>query len=82
VQGTVATLNSALGVIQTDVANLKANVASINGTTATLSTALGDVNVKLGDVQSIATTTLYAASILSALAVVLAATILIFIRKK
>jgi uncharacterized protein YukE len=82
VQGTVATLNSTLGVIQTDVANLKANVASINGTTATLSTALGDVNAKLGDVQSIATTTLYAASILSALAVVLAATILIFIRKK
>jgi multisubunit Na+/H+ antiporter MnhG subunit len=77
VQGTVATLSSTLGLIQTDVANLKANVASVSGTTATLSTALGDVDMKLGNVQSMATVTLYAAIMISVLAVIIAVAILI-----
>jgi hypothetical protein len=76
VQGTVATLSSSLGLIQTDVANLKANVASISGTTATLTTGLGDVNMKLSNVQSMATITLYAAIIISVLAVIVAIAIL------
>jgi multisubunit Na+/H+ antiporter MnhG subunit len=77
VEGTVATLSSTLGLIQTDVSNLKANVASVSGTTATLSTGLGDVNMKLGNVQSMATVTLYAAIMISILAVIIAVAILV-----
>jgi len=81
-QGTVATINSTLGVIKTDIKTLNATITSINGNIATISTTLGDVNVKLSDVQSVATTTLYVTSILSAIAVILAAVILIFLREK
>ena len=81
-EGNIGVLNSTLGALKVKIDSIDGKIVSVNGTVATISTTLGDVNVKLGDVQSIATTTLYTASILSALAVILAAAILIFIRKK
>ena len=82
IEGNIGILNSTLGTLKVKMDSIDGKIVSINGTVATISTTLGDVNVKLGDVQSIATTTLYTASILSALAVILAAAILIFIRRK
>jgi hypothetical protein len=46
------------------------------------STTLGDVKIKLDGIQSTATATMYVASILSAIAVILALAILMKVRKK
>ena len=82
VDGTVATISTTLGEINVKLDAIDAKIVGVDGTVATISTTLGEANVKLGDVQSIATTALYVTSILSAIAVILAAAILIFIRKK
>jgi PKD repeat protein len=82
VNQTVATISTTLGAINVKLDAIDAKIVAVNETVATISTTLGEANVKLGDVQSIATTALYATSILSAIAVILAAAILIFIRKK
>lgn len=82
IEGNIGIINSTLGTLKIDIENIDGKILDINGTVATISTTLGDVNVKLGDVQSIATTTLYATSALSAIAVILAAAILILLRKR
>jgi PKD repeat protein len=78
----LANVTTSLNTLTVKLDAIDAKIVGVNGTVATISTTLGEANVKLGDVQSIATTTLYATSILSAIAVILAAAILIFIRKK
>jgi len=82
IEGNLATISTTLGAIDVKLDAIDAKIVGVNGTVATISTTLGEANVKLGDVQSIATTALYVTSILSALGVILAAAILIFIRKK
>lgn len=62
--------------------SIDGKISTINGTTVTISTKLGDIETKLTDTQSVATTTLYATSALSAIAVILAAVILILLRKR
>jgi PKD repeat protein len=80
----LAEINSAIGTLTSRLDVIDATVTSIDGNVATISTRLGDVNVatKLEGIHSTATTTLYAASILSAIAVLLGLVILMFVRKK
>jgi hypothetical protein len=78
----LANVTTSLNTLTVKLDAIDAKIVGVNGTVATLSTTLGEANVKLGDVQSLATTALYVTSILSAIAVILAAAILIFIRKK
>lgn len=82
IEGNLATISTTLGAINVKLDAIDAKIVGVNGTVATISTTLGEANVKLGDVQSLATTALYVTSILSAIAVILAVAILIFIRKK
>lgn len=65
-----------LAKIDTAVGTLTAKLDTINSTT------LGDVKTKLDEIQSTATATMYAASILSAIAVIIALVILMKVRKK
>jgi PKD repeat protein len=78
----LANVTTSLNTLTVKLDAIDAKIVAVNGTIATISTTLGEANVKLGDVQSLATTALYVTSILSAIAVILAAAILIFIRKK
>jgi hypothetical protein len=78
----LATINTSVGTLSTKLDTINATIVSINGNMATVSSTLGNITTKLDGIQSTATMTLYAASILSAIAVVLAAIILIFVRKK
>jgi len=78
----LANVTTSLNSLAVKLDAIDSKIVGVNGTVATISTTLGEANVKLGDVQSIATTTLYVTSILSAIAVILAVAILIFIRKK
>jgi PKD repeat protein len=78
----LAQINTALGTLTTKLDAINATVTQVNGNTLAISTTLGDVEAKLDGIQSTATTTLYAASILSAIAVILAAVILMILRKK
>jgi hypothetical protein len=68
-------------LIQTDISNIDAEIADIDGNVATISTTLGDFKTKLEGIHGTATTTLYTASIISAIAAILAATILMKLRK-
>ena len=81
IDSAVAVIDSAVGTLQIDLNSISAEVTSINGDIATISTTLGDIEVKIDGVQSTATTTLYAASIISAIAALLAALILFMMRK-
>lgn len=78
----LATINTSVGTLSTKLDTINATIININGNTATVSSTLGNITTKLDGIQSTATMTLYIASILSAIAVVLAAIILIFMRKK
>jgi PKD repeat protein len=78
----LANVTTSLNTLTVTLDAIDAKIVAVNGTVATISTTLGEANMKLGDVQSLATTALYVTSILSAIAVILAAAILIFIRKK
>ncbi len=78
----LAQINTAVGTITTRLDAINATITQVNGNTVTISTTLGEVETKLDGIQSTATTTLYAASILSAIAVILAALILMILRKK
>ena len=79
---TLANVTTSLNTLTVKLDAIDAKIVGVNGTVATISTTLGEANVKLGDVQSIATTALYVTSILSAIAVILAAIILLILRKK
>jgi hypothetical protein len=61
--------------------SIDGKISTVNESTVTISTKLGDIETKLTDTQSVATTTLYATSALSAIAVILAAVILMLLRK-
>jgi PKD repeat protein len=78
----LAKIDTSLGSITTSLNSINATITQIDGNTATLSTTLGDVKTKLDGIQSTATTTLYIASILSAITIILALAILILVRKK
>jgi outer membrane lipoprotein-sorting protein len=79
---TLAQISTSVGTLTTKLDTINATITQINGNTATLQSTLGEVETKLGDTQMIATTTLYATTILSAIAAILAAVILLSMRKK
>lgn len=81
----LAQITSSMGTLTTRLDLINATVTSINGNTATISTTLGEVKTQLTDLQTNATTATYAtyaAVILSMIAMILAAIILMYIRKK
>lgn len=89
----LAQITSSMGTLTTRLDLINATVTSINGNTATISTTLGEVKTQLTgevktqltDLQTNATTATYAtyaAVILSMIALILAAIILMYIRKK
>jgi PKD repeat protein len=82
-QGAIlAQIDTAVGTLTARLDTINATVTQVNGNTATLQTSLGEVKTQLDEIQSFATTTLYATTILSAIAVILAAAILLMLRKK
>jgi len=78
----IATVSNGITNLRLNLTAINATITEVKGNTVTISTALGEVKKTLSDTQSTATTTLYAASILSAIAVILALAILIYVRKK
>jgi hypothetical protein len=76
-----AQITTDMGTLTTSLNTINA-VIGINGNTVTVSSMLGNITTKLNGVQSTTTNTLYIASILSAIAVILALIILMFVRKK
>jgi len=82
IEGNVGIINSTVGTLKIKLESIDGKIGEVNGDTVTIFTKLGEVKTRLGDTQSIATTTLYTTSILSAIAVILAAAILMFMRKK
>jgi PKD repeat protein len=78
----LAKIDTTAGTLTTQLTTINATITAVEGNTVTVSTTLGDVKTKLDGLQSTATTTLYAASIISAIAVILAIAILIYVRKK
>jgi PKD repeat protein len=70
VEGDIATIDSTLGQIQTDINNLDDGINTIDD-------GMGEFETKLEEIHGTANTTLYAASIISAIAAILAAIILI-----
>jgi aerobic-type carbon monoxide dehydrogenase small subunit (CoxS/CutS family) len=81
---TLATISTSLGTLTTSLNTIDAKIGASNGNDVTVYSDLGDITTKLNGVQSTATTTLYLASALSAIAVILALAILMlmFMRKK
>jgi len=82
INGTVVTINTSIGQIRTTLDTVKGSVDTVKGDTATVKTTLGDVQTSLGNLQSIATMGITAASILSAIAAIVAIMILLRLRKK
>jgi PKD repeat protein len=78
----LASITSALNTLTVKLDALNATIVEVKGNTATILTSLGEFETTLGDTQSAATTTLYVTSALSAIAVILAAVILMILRKK
>ena len=85
----LAEIDTALGPITTKLDDIDAKIVSIDGNVVTIDTTLGEVQTtleeiqaSLGGVQSATNTTLYAASILSAIAAVIGIIILLLMRKK
>jgi hypothetical protein len=78
----LATISTAVGPLSTKLDTINAKLGDFSGNTVTVSSTLGNITAKLDGIQSTATTTLYAASVLSAIAVVLAVAILLVLRKK
>lgn len=75
-------VTTSLNPLTVKLDSIDGEISTIDGTIVTISTKLGDIETKLTDTQSVATTTLYATSALSAIAVILAAVILILLRKR
>jgi len=50
-EGTVATINSTLGVFQTNLANIELNVTAIKGDTATIETTLGTIEGRIVSIE-------------------------------
>jgi len=48
---TTATINSTLGLIQTDIANINAQLISLNKTTATINSILGSINTSVNAIH-------------------------------
>jgi hypothetical protein len=78
----LATINSTVGLLTSKLDTINAKLGDFSGNTVTVFSTLGNITTKLDGIQTTATTTLYAASVLSAIAVVLAAAILLILRKK
>jgi hypothetical protein len=78
----LATINTSVGTLTTKLDTIDAKIGNVNGNTVTVYSTLGNITTKLDGIQSTATTTLYVASLISAIAVVLALAILFFVRKK
>ena len=85
----LAVIDSAVGQIQIDLDDINAEIVAIEGDVVTMNTSLGQISTTLDEIQesvggvhSTANTTLYAASILSALAVIIGIAILMLLRKK
>jgi hypothetical protein len=78
----LARIDTTAGALTTKLDTINATIGNVNGNTVTLSSMLGNITTKLDGIQSTATTTMYAASVLSAIAVILALVILVFVRKK
>jgi hypothetical protein len=79
---TLAQISTSVGTLTTKLDTINATITRIDGNTATLQSTLGEVETKLDNTQSTAATMLYATTILSAIAVILAAAILLTVRKK
>jgi hypothetical protein len=81
---TLATISTSLGTLTANLNTIDAKIGNASGNEVTVYSTLGDITTKLDSVQSTATTTLYLASALAAIAVILALAILalMFARKK
>jgi len=82
VEGMLATVNTTVGTILTRLDALNTTVTKVDGNIATINTSLGEVQTTLGDVHSAATTTLYVASVLSAIAAIVGIIILLLLMRK
>jgi PKD repeat protein len=87
IEGNTAIIDSKIGTLQTDLTNINATLTGIiinskGEVLAKIDSTLGSITTKLGETQSTVTTTLYVASILSAIILILALAILMFVRKK
>jgi len=92
----LAKIDTALGEVTTSLDDIEAKITSIEGDVATIETTVGTIKTSLDDLtpkvddakgaaegaQSAATTTLYATSILSAIAAIVAILILLLILRK
>ena len=78
----LAEIDTTAGTLTTKLTTINATITAVEGNTVTISSTLGEVKTKLDGIQSTASTTLYATSVLSAIAVILALAILIYVRKK
>lgn len=76
---TLAKIDTAIGPLTTSLNSINATVTSVKGNTVTISTSLGEITTKVNETQSTATNALYITAILSLMAVILAAAILMFI---
>jgi PKD repeat protein len=75
----LAAISTTAGNLTATLNTINATITEVNGNNVTMSTTLGDIKTKL---DGTVTTMLYVATILSAIAVILALAILIFMRKK
>jgi hypothetical protein len=81
----LAQITSSMGTLTTRLDVINGTITSIDGNTATISTSLGEVKTKLNDLQTTqnnAQLAIYAATIFSLIAMILAAIILLRGRKK
>jgi PKD repeat protein len=78
----LARIETTAGALTTKLDTINATIITVQGNTATISSTLGNAKLELDGVQSNVTTTLYATSALSAIAVILAVAILMKMRKK
>lgn len=78
----LAKIDTTAGPLTAKLDTIDAKIGDFNGNTVTVSSTLGNITAKLDGIQSSSTTTLYAATALSAIAVILALAILVFVRKK
>lgn len=81
----LAQITSSMGTLTTRLDLINGTITSINGNTATVSTTLGDVKTNVNGLQTTTTTAqpmIYAATAFSLIAMLLAAVILLRVRKK
>jgi hypothetical protein len=75
----LAAISTTAGTLTTTLNTINATITEVNGNTVTMSTTLGNIKTEL---DGTVTTMLYVATILSAIAVILALAILMYVRKK